>query len=203
MSDARVGQTAFALLGILAEGPATGYDIRRRIERSIRFFWSESYGQIYPTLRRLAEQGWIERGDDQGGSDSGRPRKTYQITAKGREALARWLKTPPEPESPRNSLLLRLFFAAHTEPAVLAGHLARHRRSIEAELDELVQLERFLETEAREDHRYHSWRATLAYGLETARAELRWLDQVEPWFQKSDALQPPAGGQAAPRGGKP
>ncbi|MGH9601902.1 MAG: PadR family transcriptional regulator, partial [Terriglobales bacterium] len=45
--------TRFALLGLLSLGPQSGYDLKKRMEQSIAHFWSESYGQIYPTLRRL------------------------------------------------------------------------------------------------------------------------------------------------------
>ena len=47
-------QTSYVILGILAIHPhQSGYEIRKTIQQSVGFFWSESFGQIYPTLKRL------------------------------------------------------------------------------------------------------------------------------------------------------
>ena len=51
----------YAILGFLAQRPMSGYDIKRSVEESVDNFWSESFGQIYPILRRLAEQGMVEK----------------------------------------------------------------------------------------------------------------------------------------------
>src|SRR5258707_1269885 len=49
----------WAMLGLIALRPRSGYDIKRIVDRSIRHFWAASYGQIYPELKRLGEAGWI------------------------------------------------------------------------------------------------------------------------------------------------
>src|ERR1035441_9620557 len=55
-------RTAYVLLGLLSIEPnQSGYDLRKAIESSVGYFWGESYGQIYPTLKRLAAGG---RGPD-------------------------------------------------------------------------------------------------------------------------------------------
>src|SRR5258708_31701724 len=55
------GATPNALLGLLSLGPMSVYDIRQLISQSIGHFWSESYGQIYPGLNRLATAVYVER----------------------------------------------------------------------------------------------------------------------------------------------
>ena len=77
----------WAVLGLIASTPRSGYDIKRIVDRSIRHFWAASYGQIYPELKRLEEAGWIA-GDD--ASNGGRARRVYRITA-GRARGARRL----------------------------------------------------------------------------------------------------------------
>ena len=53
-------QTAYVILGLLSiESRQSGYDMRRTIQGSVGYFWGESYGQIYPTLRRLTAEGLI------------------------------------------------------------------------------------------------------------------------------------------------
>src|SRR5262245_15633816 len=52
--------TAYVILGMLKIGRRTGYDIKQMVDFSTRFFWATSYGQIYPELKTLEENGLIE-----------------------------------------------------------------------------------------------------------------------------------------------
>ena len=96
------------LLGMLSLGPRSGYDIKTVVDRSTRFFWAASYGQIYPELRRLEEEGLIEGEDAPKG---GRSRRVYRITKAGRDALREWLLGSTVTIEYRDESLLRLFFA--------------------------------------------------------------------------------------------
>ena len=96
------------VLGLLSLGPRSGYDIKAVVDRSTRFFWAASYGQIYPELRRLEREGLIEGEDAPRGE---RGRRVYKLTKAGREALAEWLLGPTVTIELRDESLLRLFFA--------------------------------------------------------------------------------------------
>ena len=96
------------VLGLLSLGPRSGYDIKTVVDRSTRFFWAASYGQIYPELRRLEKEGLIEGEDAPRGE---RGRRVYEITKAGREALVEWLLGPTVTIEYRDESLLRLFFA--------------------------------------------------------------------------------------------
>ena len=98
----------WAVLGLVAMEPRSGYDVKRIIDRSVRHFWAASYGQIYPELRRLEQAAWIE-GDD--APRGGRSRRLYRITAEGRAALNTWLHGHETRIELRDESLLRLFFA--------------------------------------------------------------------------------------------
>jgi DNA-binding PadR family transcriptional regulator len=98
----------WAVLGLLAQRPRSGYDIKAAVDRTIRHFWAASYGQIYPELRRLEDAGWIAGADAASG---GRARREYRITAQGRRALAGWLHGRETMIELRDESLLRLFFA--------------------------------------------------------------------------------------------
>ena len=50
---AKSAATKFAILGLLAGGPASGYGMKKFIDGSIRYFWTENYGNIYPVLAKL------------------------------------------------------------------------------------------------------------------------------------------------------
>jgi PadR family transcriptional regulator, regulatory protein AphA len=96
------------VLGLLALKPRSGYDIKTVVDRSTRFFWAASYGQIYPELKRLEEEGLIE-GEDR--PNGGRSRRVYKLTPDGREALVEWLLGDTVTIELRDESLLRLFFA--------------------------------------------------------------------------------------------
>jgi DNA-binding PadR family transcriptional regulator len=113
----------WAVLGLIALGPRSGYDIKRVVDRSIRHFWAASYGQIYPELRRLEMVGWIEGTSAAAG---GRPRREYRITDQGRQALVDWLHGIETRIELRDESLLRIFFA-DALPAAQALGLVRAR----------------------------------------------------------------------------
>ena len=96
------------VLGLLAKRPLSGYDIKAIVDRSTRFFWAASYGQIYPELRRLEEEGLVEGEDAPNGA---RRRRVYDLTPAGRAALIEWLLGPTVTIELRDESLLRLFFA--------------------------------------------------------------------------------------------
>src|SRR4051812_48211871 len=96
------------ILGLLSWGPRSGYEIKATVDRSTRFFWAASYGQIYPELRRLERDGLIEGEDAPNGA---RPRRVYRLTDAGRAELERWLLGRDTLVELRDENLLRLFFA--------------------------------------------------------------------------------------------
>lgn len=97
--------------------------MRRWFERSIGFFWSESYGQIYPILKRPEQKGLVRM---QMVSQSERPvRRVYRISEKGRRTLQEWLAEQVTPTNLRLELLLKIYFSGLVDPEIPAGHLQR------------------------------------------------------------------------------
>src|SRR4051794_41859282 len=86
--------TARVILGMIRLGRRTGYEIKQLVDVSTRFFWAASYGQIYPELRRLEEQGLIRSED---ASTNGRRRRAYELTGPGEDALDEWLRSDGPP----------------------------------------------------------------------------------------------------------
>ncbi|WP_224365348.1 PadR family transcriptional regulator [Hyalangium versicolor] len=171
----RQNRTRPAVLGALARGPASGYEIRRRIESSFGHFWQESLGQLYPTLSALSGEGLIRVADEGGHGD--RKRVRYAITKAGREALALWLKEAPAPHVERNELLLKVFFANEGKLADALAHLESSLRDAQAQRDILLTLakEIFPTGEPRETEALLGW-LTLDYGLVGLRAHIDWCE---------------------------
>ena len=81
--------TAKVILGMLSFGPKSGYEIKALVDRSTRFFWAASYGQIYPELKRLAEAGLIEGTDAPQGDRRAHRLRADRRRARGAAGLAR------------------------------------------------------------------------------------------------------------------
>jgi PadR family transcriptional regulator AphA len=104
----------YVVLGMIRLGARSGYEIKQRVEQSIRFFWTISQVQIYPSLGRLERTGLIAGADDPRGR---RRRRVYEITSAGEAALRQWLRqTEPMPFELRDIGLVRLFFADALTP---------------------------------------------------------------------------------------
>ncbi|HEX2316106.1 MAG TPA: PadR family transcriptional regulator [Thermomonospora sp.] len=107
------------LLGLLAEGPASGYDLTRRFEEVLGPVWPARHPKIYAELGRLAADGLIEVD-----SEGPRRRKAYRITDAGLAEVRRWLAEDRVDHTMRFEPLLRSFFFWLMEPDDLARHLA-------------------------------------------------------------------------------
>jgi len=79
-------QTLYILLS-LAPGPNHGYAILKDVQQLSEGRVTLSVSTLYTSLKRLLEQGWIERAGPEGQDESGRPRKAYQLTHLGRGFL--------------------------------------------------------------------------------------------------------------------
>src|SRR5690242_18902577 len=126
------------VLGLLSLGPRSGYDIKTVVDRSTRFFWAASYGQIYPELRRLEREGRIVGEDSPNGA---RARRVYTLTDAGREALESWLLGARTTIELRDESLLRLFFADELPREQALGLLEARRRGHEYYLDVLHEID--------------------------------------------------------------
>ena len=101
--------TGRVILGMIPFGKRTGYEIKTFVDKTTRYFWAASYGQIYPELKRLEKQGLVRGRPEPSG---GRARTVYELTAAGKAALQHWLKADDEPSYElRDEGMLKLFFS--------------------------------------------------------------------------------------------
>jgi DNA-binding PadR family transcriptional regulator len=94
---------------MIAFGKRTGYDIKTFVDRTARYFWAASYGQIYPELKRLEDYGLVSGRPEPSG---GRARTVYELTETGKAVLEHWLGAEEEPSYElRDEGMLKLFFS--------------------------------------------------------------------------------------------
>jgi PadR family transcriptional regulator AphA len=138
MPEMDLSPTAYVILGMLRNEPRSGYEIKRVVDNSTRFFWAASYGQIYPELRKLSEAGLIEGRPEARGD---RKRVEFKLTAAGREALRDWLRRPPRTFEMRDEGLLKLFFSDAVEPDDAAATLRAMREHHRGVVERLREIE--------------------------------------------------------------
>jgi PadR family transcriptional regulator AphA len=166
------------ILGLLGLGPRSGYDIKSVVDRSTRFFWAASYGQIYPELRRLEQEGLIEGEDSPTG---GRPRRIYRLTAEGHDALIDWLLGREVTIELRDESLLRLFFADALPHEQALSLLVGRKKGHEAYLDVL----RAIEARPGEDPPFVD--LVLRWGLDFNEWGARWCEEQLERLSKTKA----------------
>jgi DNA-binding PadR family transcriptional regulator len=161
-----------AVLGLLAEGEISGYDLDKLIRNSVGFFWTPVKSHVYTTLARLVDAGYTSvRAVEQ----TTRPdKRLYRITAPGEAALRRWLdESRLEPARFKNSFLLKVFFGKHMDHDALVRHIEEGRADVQEELSQLEAIER----DADPERNFYGWLA-LTYGLQRDRATIRWADEA-------------------------
>ncbi|QIS02652.1 PadR family transcriptional regulator [Nocardia brasiliensis] len=109
----------FAVLGLLADRPASGYDLIQRFKASLANVWTATQSQIYTELATLADAGLISVSDE-----GPRGRKEYTITEPGLTELRHWLTETKPKQLARNETTLRVFFLGVLEPAQAAAYLS-------------------------------------------------------------------------------
>ena len=169
---------AHVLLTSLIEKPSTGFELARRFDRSMGFFWNATHQQIYRELNGMQKKGWISTLEDQ--SDHGR-KKTYQVEQLGRVELADWMVKQGQPAQLREEIMVRLRaeaqFGGNTVLPELERHLELHRENLKLyrqifskDFEQIEQLDRTL----------YIHKMILQLGIDLEMGWINWLDQVIP-----------------------
>ena len=162
------GTLGHALLGVLAEGPRTGYALVRHLAQSIGYTWPASHSQVYPELAKLREAGLIRES-----GSAPRGGRVYELTDAGLEEVRRWLRETEPSRTVRDEASLRLFFLWLLEPeeaeAYLRGEAERARAT-------LAEFEQIAAHEDPDNAKTRAYRTALELGLHTARARIDWAE---------------------------
>ncbi len=165
-----------AILACLTEQDMSGYDLAKRFDASIGFFWQADHQQIYRELGHLRARGDISATEI---VQSGRPNKiVYSITDQGRVALKDWSATPSLPRSVKDDLLVRLYVLDHVDREALRAQLVARRAHHVAALARYEQI--LAERYGGEDDSLHRTGRLLVLdlGLRQERARIEWCDHA-------------------------
>jgi len=175
-----------AILVSLCEQAGSGYELARRFDRSIGYFWAATHQQIYRTLRTMEDDGWVHA---EVIAQQGRPdKKVYDVTDVGRTELVRWLA---EPLSGRGStvsdgrtreLAVKIRGAAYGDDTALTA-LHAQVVGLRAERAELLdtylgfEKQQFPNPSALRGPALHQY-LVLRGGIRAEEGSVEWLDEV-------------------------
>lgn len=120
------------LLGLLARGPASGWDLKSRMARDLALGWDAELTQIYPALRRLQRGGFVTMRRRR--SEKGPPRREYRLTPAGRREFREWIAEPLAMPRPRDASLARLAFLERQPRETRTERLHEYRTLLVAAL---------------------------------------------------------------------
>jgi DNA-binding PadR family transcriptional regulator len=176
-----------AILVSLCEQAGSGYELARRFDRSIGYFWNATHQQIYRTLRVMENDGWVCATTV---AQHGRPdKKVYTVSDGGRAELARWIAEPLSPTRPgRGSALsdngtrdiaVKLRGAVYGDATALRDQVAALRGQRAQTLDAYRTLEKrtFPHPAALRGAALHQY-LVLRGGIRAEESAIDWLDEV-------------------------
>lgn len=182
---ARESKSRYVILGLLTQEELSGYDIKRVLEERLIGFWDESFGQIYPVLQSLEEEGLaIRRIYHQDGKPD---RHAYKATAKGAEAVKQWLSKASSPQKDRVEALVKLHLGSLLSPAENRRMLEAFREEQAERLDALRAAEAKLQQEHAGSPALSYWLLTLHCSLQVTRTYLNWCDDALAILQRKHA----------------
>jgi DNA-binding PadR family transcriptional regulator len=191
--------TARVILGMLKLGMTTGYEVKKAIDTSTRFFWTASYGQIYPELKRLRKNGLVRAKEEPRGKVK---RTVYSLTPKGERALKDWLTDSENVIfEVRDEGLLRLFFGDILSREEVLANLRTQQELFELVLArfgeiEVVARDGFVEEGQRYPH------LALRYGIDFMTWSREWFAEVERRIEAGEPLAELEDGDTGGRKGR-
>lgn len=166
-----INKTRYAILGVLLDGPASGYEIKSLMRRSTVYFWRESDSTIYPMLKVLAQEGKVLFEIVYLGK---KKKEVFSITEIGRMEFKAWQMSPTNEETPRNEFLLKLFFVTERKDMILL--FQERLEKAQKIYEEYKKIESRLESLG--DSPQKAIRLTsLRYGLTQLTSEITWLKE--------------------------
>jgi len=179
--------TQHALLISLIEKPSSGYDLARRFDRSIGYFWHATHQQIYRELGRMADHGWIAAEDagpaaetDPGAAERRNRKKIYRVLPAGREELVRWVLEAGAGLDQREEILVKLRADAAIGPLGLADEMRRLIDLHQARLKTYLEIEKRDFSAARLDRAQQIQYAVLKRGIRFEQDWVAWGNELLP-----------------------
>jgi PadR family transcriptional regulator, regulatory protein AphA len=170
--------TRYVLLGLLQEENLSGYEMKKIIDKRMAFFWQESFGQIYPEINKMAEEGLIEIYNTESGENMKREKIRYKITPNGEKELKMWMIEENEKDTVRSEFLLKMYLSTPKNVDEMRRHIIRFKKQSEEKLMmfNLFQAELNQIIEVHNNHRQILH--VLNLGIRQAKLYIDWSEDI-------------------------
>ncbi len=172
-----------AILVALSERTGSGYELARRFDQTIGFFYGASHQQIYRTLKRMAADGWVS---SEAVPQSGRPdKKVYSVSEAGSTEMRKWLEQPTHLSEIRDELSLKIRGASYGDAAAVLAEVRRHGGEHRARLQlyRRMQEDDFPDPDALPPSKYHRY-LVLRGGIRIEESLVAWCDEVAEGMER-------------------
>ena len=163
----------YILIGMVLNEELTGYDIKKDIEYGIGNFYKVSYGNLYPTLKKLTEKGTLTmRKDAQGG----REKIYYHATEQGKDEFLKWLSAPLDNKSVLENLMVKVFFFDELDADVCRDRL----KECEFYLQQALMSLKSAEQDIRKlgDNKHYYSKSTMYFGIRNIMGSIEWVQHI-------------------------
>ena len=164
------------ILGLLRHESLTGYEIKKRMDTTLKFFWSASYGSIYPTLNSLVDNGMVTKLET---TDNGRDKVIYTITNEGKDYLKKWLTFPVTKDELKYETLLKVFFGGEIGSSVTLEHVHNFESKVKIEIPYLQGAVNELSKVQGDEDAHKYFLLTAMFGERVYEAYLNWCKDAE------------------------
>lgn len=158
-----------AVLGLLKERAMHGYELRKQLTARLGFFWTVSFGSLYPTLRKMEKRGFVEKARP---ADPGRRKQVYGITAAGERHFLALLEEGSSSAWEEDKFPLRLVFFRYLRPETRIRLLERRKDYLE---DKLTEGRHSLRRSKGADP-YHL--SLIRHGVDVTERDIAWLEEL-------------------------
>lgn len=166
----------YAILGMLAQKPMTGYDLMQEFESTLNEFWSANHSQIYPELKKLTNEGSITYTMKQ--SEKGPDSKLYSITEAGEKDFLEWLNDDEDIiKTPKDPFRLRVFFSKSMKEENRLDFFMDHRLKHRKRLKHLQkQLQKFTHIPTKDEDAFGDY-LVLMSAIMREESTIEWIEK--------------------------
>lgn len=161
-----------AILGLLKERPMHGYELRKQLSQKLGFFWTVSFGSLYPTLKKLERRGVVEKTSRD--EKTPRRRQVYAITPTGEQEFIELLAGGASSSWEEEKFPLRLAFFQYLRPETRIRLLERRKLYLEDKLD----IGRASLKRANRGRADSYTVSLMRHGLDSTERDIAWLDEL-------------------------
>ena len=171
-------KTRYVLLGLLQEEELSGYEMKKIIDTRMSFFWQESFGQIYPELSKMIEEGLIDFSNIESKEKIKRGKTKYKITLNGEKELKEWMQAENEKDTSRSEFLLKMFLSTDKNVEEMRKHITAFKELSEQKLELFNVFDMQLNKDIEMHNNHRQILCVLNLGIRQAKLYIDWSKEI-------------------------